>query len=453
MSSIDRFLASRIRSLRYRIEGLSRLSEIVNLPAKSDLSSEQWSVIDNQLLTDRERLNRRLALSAREYMNNPNRPNASRLLNARLGGLEFQLSESFTLFDTYMDLITQRSSSELGPLLAGCDVIADDALRRNAPVLCAVERPIVYCDRGFGASILRQGKWLVRSRRAPMSLIQIPYSRLREKHNLTSIVHEVGHSAMYFLGMDSLIPKLFRDALQRAGAPSAISELFVLWAPEIGADFWGFCATGAAQAAGAREVLSLAPRHVFRISLSDPHPPPYLRVLLCMEWCKKAWGYGNGPWVIWRDEWIELYPLRFVPLKRAAVLKKALQYLPVIADCLLSSRIPSLGGMPITSLFNLDELHTDRLRGAIRTIGKGMGDFRKLPPCAQLASFRVIRNDCGMSEERFDTLMSRWLTSLKNDGTWISGRMTDHKSGSTAESSDEIGVGVESSFINCPPLN
>ena len=84
---------------------------------------------------------------------------------------------AFTFFDTYMDVLTQRRSPELGPVLAGCDVLAgmrwpgaSDATRRP---------PLVFCDRGFGASIVRESVPFPDGTPNPMPLIQIPYSRLK----------------------------------------------------------------------------------------------------------------------------------------------------------------------------------------------------------------------------------------------------------------------------------
>jgi hypothetical protein len=126
-----------------------------------------------------------------------------------------------------------------------------------------------------------------------MPLIQIPYSRLESKYDLTSIIHETGHEAIVRLDLVSMIPKALRLALQRVGAPKLLQDLFSLWSSEIGPDFWTFCNTGIAQSTSIREILSLPPRHVFNFSWTYPHPPPYLRVLPSFEWCRQLWGKGT----------------------------------------------------------------------------------------------------------------------------------------------------------------
>lgn len=64
----------------------------------------------------------------------------------------------------------------------------------------------------------------------------------------------------------------------------------------------GFCNCGAAQASSVMEILTLPGRRVYRVSATDPHPPPFLRVLIAFEWCRHEW--GRGDWDDWEREWI-----------------------------------------------------------------------------------------------------------------------------------------------------
>ena len=84
---------------------------------------------------------------------------------------------------------------------------------------------------------------------------------------------------MVRLGLVSSIPKALKLALELAGAPDTIRDLYATWSLEIGPDFWTFCNSGIAQSASIKEILSLPPNHVFKVSTGDPHPPPYSRVL------------------------------------------------------------------------------------------------------------------------------------------------------------------------------
>jgi hypothetical protein len=76
------------------------------------------------------------------------------LAQRRFSLLRLRFNAVLTQFDTFADVITQRSEHETGPWLAGLDVVAADALTlpgrfyEPPPVIC-------YLDRGAGAAIRR----------------------------------------------------------------------------------------------------------------------------------------------------------------------------------------------------------------------------------------------------------------------------------------------------------
>jgi hypothetical protein len=410
MRSHSQSLQRHLESLRFRVESFSALRRLVDLPLEHDITKRQWSVIELQLKVAEGRLLSRLKAGARAYLPQAHIPKVARTLNALLGAVELEMSRAFNFFDTYMDVLTQRHTPELGPLLAGCDVLAWDAINKNHAALAIVEPPLVYCDRGFGASTLREGVMLPDHIPNPMPLIQIPYSRLKEKYNLTSILHEVGHEAMVRLGLVSAIPKAFRQALGRTGASSTIQDLFALWSSEIDPDFWTFCASGLAEAGAIREILALPPTQVFHVSGTDPHPPPYLRVLLSFDWCRQVW--GAGVWDAWEQEWLDLYRLENAPRETQALLKKARQYLPLITRVLLHTRFGVLSGKTLSDLFNLSALAPSELQRVAKTADSGALNLRGLSPSAHLAVFRLIRDNGTLNEEALDQLMTQWLLRL-----------------------------------------
>lgn len=400
----------RIESLRFRVETLSSIKKLIALPPAYDITERQWSFLESQLSAAQTRLLLKLKRGARKYLPYVNDPEAARNLNALLGEIELEMSRAFTFFDTYMDVLTQRHTPEIGPMLAGCDVLAWDAINKDHPSLAIVEPPLVHCDRGFGASVLREGVLLPDKTPNPMPLIQIPYSRLKEKQNLTSVLHEAGHEAMVRLGMLSTIPRAFRHSLTKAKAPDPIKDLFALWNSEIGPDFWTFCASGIAQAGTIKEIIALRQDHVFRISWTDPHPSPYIRVLLSFELCRQVW--GKGDWDTWERNWIELYPLSQAQTGERKLLKKAVTYLPVISKTLLNTKYRVLNGRAMPDLFDLSSLAPSELYRIAKTAESGTLKLKGLSPCAQLAVFRLIRERGKLKEEEFDKIMTKWLLKL-----------------------------------------
>ena len=399
----------RVESARMRIEALSSLRQTVALPAGC-LTARQWSVIENQLNIVQTRLQSRLKRAAREHFPHIQDAKVARSLNSLLGEIELEMTTAFTFYDTYSDVLTQRSSPELGPLLGGCDALAWDSMHRNHPALSLIEPPLVYCDRGFGASILREGVMFPDKSPNPMPLIQIPYSRLKEKWNLTSILHEAGHEAITRLGLKMAIPKAMRDGLKNAGAPDAIADLFALWASEIGPDFWAFCGSGMAQAAGIREILALPAGHVFRVSWIDPHPPPFLRALISFEWCGQVW--GRGSWDDWKQEWLEFYPLENASRGSRKVLERGKAFLPVVARTLIETKFAELNGKTIPDLFKLSSVNPTILEQTARAADSGRLNLCGLSPGSQLAVFRLVRERGKLPEELIDRTMAHWLVQL-----------------------------------------
>jgi len=405
----------RIESIRLRLSSLDSLRVLVALKPEYDLTDRQWAALQSQLVAEKTHLLSKLKKGARKFLPLVQDPKSARSLNALLGEIELEMSRAFVLFDTYADVLTQRHSPQLGPLLAGCDVLAQDALNKDNPALSLIEPPVVYCDRGFGASTLREGVLFPNRIPNPLPLIQIPYSRLKEKHNLTSILHEAGHEAMVRLNLVKTLPMAFSQALEKAGAPDDIRELFALWTSEIGPDFWTFCCSGMAQPGTLKEILALPSSHVFRVSWTDPHPPPYLRVLLSIESCRQVW--GSGVWDSWEKDWRELYPLDLAPSEDEKLLTDAARYVPLIARTLLQTRFRVFGRKAIPDLFNLPFLAPSELQKAIKSAGSGSLPLRDLRPCAHLAVFRLMR--AKLSEESLDDLMTKWLLKLgKKNGQY-----------------------------------
>lgn len=412
MADGSRQLRRRLGSLGLRIGALRGLRRLVALPARADIAPRQWSVLETQLSVVVDRLSSRLRREARRYLAAGGAPGGRRRLTRCLGRLELDLARAYVFFDTYADVLTQRATPVLAPLLAGCDRLAWDALRRDHPALELVEPPLVYCDRGFGARIIREDVRFPGATPNPMPLIQIPYSRLQEKYNLTSIHHEAGHQALRRTGLHAAIPRALRAALAAAGAPEPLRDLFALWSSEIGPDFWAFCATGLAGPAATREILALPPAQVLGVSSVDPHPPPWLRVLLGFEWARQVW--GQGPWDAWQQEWERDYPLDLASGPAGRILSAARDLLPAVARTLLTARFRVLERRAIPALFDLDALAPARLRAVAATAARGRLDLRGLSPSVQLAVFRVVREERDLPEPELDRVMGAWLTGLGN---------------------------------------
>jgi hypothetical protein len=400
-------LQRQAESLHFRISSLNSLRRLVDLPARQDISQRQWSVLEPQLAAASVRLAARVRQATSALLPRALEAEPARRLVDAFGHIELDMARAFTFFDTYMDVLTQRRSPELGAILGGCDVLALEAMRRGHPALTAIEPPLVYCERGLGAAIVRESVPFPDGSPNPMPLIQIPFARLKQKYNLTSILHEAGHQGLQRLQLVTALPKLLRAALRRAGAPEAVQQLYGVWAFEIGPDFWAFGLCGAAEAAAVRDLFALPAAYALRIAFADPHPPPFLRALMCFDWCRRAW--GQGPWDAWERDWLQMYPLDKALPETRTLLTQARRFIPVVGRALFEGRFRVLGNRRLLDILDLPAVSPDALR---RIAGAGVPDLRGLSACAQLAAFRMVRESRDISDERLDQMMTDWLVRL-----------------------------------------
>jgi hypothetical protein len=399
----------KIASLRTRARRLTGLRKMVDLKPHQDISAEQWGVLMSQLAAVSNKISGQLRVYTDHYLSEQNDVATRQILINRLGELEMELTSAYTFYDTYMDILTQRLSDDIGPLLRGCDRIAADALQRSFLAETTVP-PLVYCDRGFGASTLREGVHLSKNIPNPMPFIAIPYSRMMEKYNLISINHEVGHQALIKLNMVALWQQVFKEALKKAAAPPIIQDLYANWSKEIVPDFWAFCLSGMAQTCSIRDVLVLPTPMMFSISTLQPHPPSYLRFLVSVECCRQMWGQGD--WDDWATEWLTLYPTTDLDDATRQIIVDAKQYIPVVAKALLQTKFKKLNGKPLTSLFDMAVLNPKMLKKCVYTEGPLSADFKALPIGAQLAVFRLMREKRTIKQVDIDRLMTNWLKEL-----------------------------------------
>jgi len=409
MQAPQQRLRRRTQSILFRIESLTKLRKLVPLATDTDITERQWAVIEPQLVASSVRLSSRVKRASDTLLAKASEPANARELSGVLGQIELDMARAFTFFDTYMDVLTQRQSKPLGAMLAGCDVLALEAMRRDHPALALIEPPLVYCERGIGAAIARESVPFPDGSTNPMPLIQIPYARLSEKYNLTSLLHEAGHQALHRLQLIETLSRLVMTALRRAGASKHVVQLYGLWTFEIGPDFWAFGLTGVAEAAAVCELFAMPPAQALRIAIGDPHPPPYIRALLCFDWCRSAW--GQGPWDEWEQQWLDAYPLTNVPPSTAELLKEARRVIPVVGKALFDGKLKGLGGRRLLDLLDLQSVSPASLE---RLVGPSIAkvSLKTLSPCVQLAAFRMLREWRVVPEERLDRLMTDWLVQL-----------------------------------------
>ena len=171
------------------------------------LPYDAFVTIERLLHRGRERLRARV----RDYLwwlhhDGRTAPAAEQQRRFVLVRLEF--NDVLSQFDTFTEVVTQRSEHETGVWLSGLDVLAADALRvdvegyEEVPSIC-------YLARGAGAAIRRARTRLPGGPPNPVAIIRVPRERMVGSGIASSLVHEVGRRGPPSWGWSSRCARTF----------------------------------------------------------------------------------------------------------------------------------------------------------------------------------------------------------------------------------------------------
>lgn len=297
--------------------------------------------IEGFLLEGRRELRRR-ALAYLGWLAGPGRDASAAEQQWRFTLVRLRFLDVLSQFDLFQNALTQRSEHDVGIWLSGLDVAAADALDlpgryyEAPPVIC-------YLDRGPGAAIRRARTRLPGGGDSPVALVRIPRERMVGHGIASSLVHEVGHQAAALLRLvESLRPALARAELEARPGERRAWQLWARWISEVVADFWSVGKLGIAATLGLLGVVSLPRPFVFRISLDDPHPAPWIRVQLSCAIGEALYPHGQ-----WRDlagVWTSMYPPDGLDRGRHGLFGLLTATLPSFVTLLLGHRPRSLQG-------------------------------------------------------------------------------------------------------------
>ncbi len=272
-----------------------------------------------------------------------------------------------TTLDFYADAINTRTEPKIAGYLRACDTLA---YRSMAQLLDQLGKPtpvaLTYIDKGLGASILKAGLRLWDGNSTnPVAAIKLT------QHNLlqpTALIHEAGHQAAHIVGWSEELAVKFATGLARA--PAGVADMWAGWTSEIVADAFAFVHTGYASVAGLHDVLAGEETLVFRHTPGDPHPISYIRVLLGVEMCRKA--YGAGPWDDLAQAWTLLYPLQRAQVRTERLLRASLPLLSSIAEITLGEPMRAFDGRSLAALVNPERVKPQVLVAMEQQLGAAL---------------------------------------------------------------------------------
>lgn len=250
----------------------------------------------------------------------------------------------------------------------------------------------------------------------PVAIIRMPRERMIGSGIASSLIHEVGHQAAALLGLvpaavAGLAALPLRSMQERTAFP-----LWQRWISECLADVWAVCRVGVTSTTGLISVVSLPRPFVFRVSLSDPHPPPWIRVKL-----SAAVGHALFPHPQWgrlASLWESFYPRAGLDPERMRIFDALEASLPRVVDFLLERLRPrSLGGLSLPDVLGTDERQPAALLAQFRQWRADPALLREAPPTLVFAVIGQARSDGALDPEDEGNLLSEMLKHWALRGT------------------------------------
>ncbi|GAA0459979.1 hypothetical protein Ade02nite_14140 [Paractinoplanes deccanensis] len=333
--------------------------------------------------------------------------------------IRLEFNAVLSQFDLFTEVITQRSEHGTGVWLSGLDVLAADALRVD---VAGYEPPPVVCylARGPGAAIRRARTRLPGGRPNPVAIIRVPRERMVGGSVASSLIHEVGHECSAQLGLvESMRRDIAAAARRHPGGRGQGGSwpAWHAWIGEILADCFAVGRLGIAGTVGLLAVVSLPAYFVFRPSGDDPHPVPYLRVLISAGIGEAL--YPHPQWAALRRAWKDLYPLGELPAERVAQLRRIEADIPELVDLLLSHSPAALGGRRLGDMFDAGRRTPQRLLHLHRQWAGDVGVLARRSPSLVFAVLGQAKAADLISPEResrmLSTLLAAWAVRSSLD--------------------------------------
>jgi hypothetical protein len=320
-----------------------------------------------------------------------------------------------TTLDFYGDAVNTRTNPKLASILRALDLIAMRSMEAVLQPLGRQTPPVLtYIDKGLGASILRSGVRLWDGGTvSPAAAIKLT------RHNLyrpTSLIHETGHQVAHILGWVGE----FSEALRHELAPHAPREVIEGWvdtASEVVADIYAFVHCGYGAVAALHDVVAAEEEAVLRYIPGDPHPIPYIRVLLNVEFCKRM--FGAGPWDDLATAWTQVQSLQHAPPATRNFLERSVVLLPRLADLSLMRRMRTFGGRALVDLVDPARVRPDALMQWSQQLGSALDTSMHWANAEPIRLLALSSYEMAVHPERATQIAERYETWTRRVGSVV----------------------------------
>ncbi len=340
---------------------------------------------------------------------NDNEETPARQVQAKFSLLKLRFNDILDQFDIFADVLSQRAEQKTGIWVAGLDSLSADALRlqhqlfKTPPVIC-------FLERGHGAAIRKARTRLPGGDPSPVGIIQVPRERMVGSGIASSIVHEAGHQGAALL---QLVESL-REALRLRGKEDKEHELawslYHLWISEIIADVWAMAHLGIGATLGLMGVVSLPEYFMFRIRTDDPHPFPWIRVMISIKTGKYL--FPHPQWDEYEKLWKLLFPTHRLDEKRKKIIAQLEQVMPALVKLIVHHSNQKMDGHELKDLFPIASRQPAKLQEYFKQWEMNPTDMLKARPGLVFAVIGQAKADQQINERQethlLEKMLNRW---------------------------------------------
>ena len=400
-------LEQEAQALMVRLDNLRPLVLTETMVIAAALPYRAHRTIERFLYESRRDL-RRQVRAYLKWLGGPGRAASAAEQQGRFVLIRLRFNDVLAQLDLFTEVVTQRSEHGNGIWLSGLDALAADAL--DVPGVVDPPPLICYLARGPGAAIRRARTRLPGDRPNPVAIIRVPRERMIGNGVASSLVHEVGHQGAALL---DLVPSLRREieGRSRRSGPreAAVWRSWGTTVSECVADLWSIATLGIASTIGLLAVVSLPRYFVFRPNGEDPHPTPWIRVLLSAAVGDEL--YPHPQWSALAGAWKAYYPVAELPQERRRALADLASSLPDIAGLLADHRPERLGGATLAETLADEARRPERLLALHQQWRSDLAVLARQRPALVLAVLGQARAASLISPRQESDLLSAVLSA------------------------------------------
>ena len=265
------------------------------------------------------------------------------------------------------------------------------------------EPPLVYCTVEYSPATWVRGsrpndgrQYDLGQATLPIPVIELPWDHLGSAWEYLSLHHEVGHDIEADLALRPVLQATLQQALAAANVPLPRIQTWLKWQGEVFADLCALQLGGPAFADALFQLLLLPVNMVKAFNGADPHPTPYVRMLIVAAYVRTL---GATPAIQDHAAAIETQLRTLYGQSTGnAVLDAMPTDFPLVFDALMKTALPTLKGHTVLELLPFSSAEDARIRAAEKYFRTGSNKpnalpIRHVPSAARFAV--AVENDAG----------------------------------------------------------